>query len=367
MNLVTLIVLVASTYVSAIDELTTLIQQPCRGNGSLLVKRGMLQAESQDSSVGNQQLQAWAKRRYQIIAHVKGGFRMCQEAGQSAKLEIYNLFQQGFPPAYVKCHAHDLGHIVSLQQLNDSEACFGHITRNPFEMVVSGYLYDMANAEGWMSEANRTNQDIACDPVLVDCKTADKSSCGTLRDFAWNYPDGHHRSVAQLYRCTMSGTLSGLLPDVLAAEKFPEYLRRVDTDAGLIAQTIWASDDSLASMRFNYDMAAARECGTNVCFSDFYGDCLAQWKQILNSWSTPEPYSSALLKAAMKSCPSESDRTKQHSSENKQREAGLNSGKLYALVQRLRELDRLHLNGTLHELERHLGCAVGDKYLPPRP
>merc|ERR1719465_213723 len=109
-----------------------------------------------------------------------------------------------------------------------------------------------------------------CDPLLIDCGIATSSACQEkFKSEQWSFPHGHHRSVAQVYLCSHSNsTVSSLLPEAYGNETFSEYLRRLDTDAGLIAQFIWASDDSLAAMSFYNDLALSRPCSLNMCWTE---------------------------------------------------------------------------------------------------
>merc|ERR1711924_106128 len=46
-----------------------------------------------------------------------------------------------------------MGHASDPTMMQTPEpACFAHVARNPFEIVVSGYLYDMAESEPWLTQ-----------------------------------------------------------------------------------------------------------------------------------------------------------------------------------------------------------------------
>jgi hypothetical protein len=347
------------------DEIAFL-QQPSQGDGRVLLKKSQL-----DSI---EQLEAWSKREFALVAEPKGGFEMFAQAASSMRSGLIKLsVTQNLPLPNVTFRGTDISHSVSLKQvgqltniLGNEPSCFGHVTRNPFEMVVSGYVYLMGNSETWMNltlgMAREFFLDDACDPMLVDCKTADKSKCKALKDFEWSFPNGHWRSLAQIHRCATSGNVSSLLPTPLTTETYPEYLVRVDLDAGLIAQTVFASDEDLSATRFNYDLAKKSSCSADACFTDFYDDCSKQWEQILDAWNTPETYRSVMLASASKSCPLINPQTEKHKGANIKT---ISHPPEHVMVKRLRELDRLYFNGVLHDLEAHLACRLGGEYAPP--
>merc|ERR1719491_2744473 len=252
--------------------------------------------------------------------------------------------------------------------------CAIHFVRNPLEMVVSGYLYDQAASEDWMTD-NATFEEIIaknepCDPLLVNCGISESTQCQQeFRKNKWpGYPEGHHRSVAQVYRCSQSGPMSDLLPAARLKETFPEYLQRVDVDAGLIAQVIWASDDSLAPMDYinPNTQAWTEKTGERIaglCFADMYTSCPQTWhRSLLHTLEPPHPHLELLTQAASKSCPDRSVTAGYHSSTNQQSEQGLEHPPVDQLVVRLRELDRKHFSGMLNEMEKRLDCGLGAKY-----
>merc|ERR1719326_77389 len=99
----------------------------------------------------------------------------------------------------------------------------------------------------------------------------------------------HQRSTANVFHNSLSGPLSTQLPDANANETYPDYLQRVDLDAGLIASFIQMSEDTLSSMGFVKDYFKDQSCSITTCFGDFYDNCNATWQRIIRAWEIPEP------------------------------------------------------------------------------
>jgi hypothetical protein len=162
--------------------------------------------------------------------------------------------------------------------------------------------------------------------------------------------------------------MSELIPAARLKETFPEYLQRVDVDAGLIAQVIWASDDSLAPMDYisSYKEAWSREVNepiSELCFADMYTECFQVWRRsLMHTLNLPHPHLELFAASASKSCPNRQETAEAHSSTSQQSEAGIEHPPLDEMVVRLRELDRAHFSAMLSEMEKRLHCGLGAKY-----
>jgi hypothetical protein len=162
--------------------------------------------------------------------------------------------------------------------------------------------------------------------------------------------------------------MSELIPAARLKETFPEYLQRVDVDAGLIAQVIWASDDSLAPMDYisSYKEAWSEKVGepiSGLCFADMYTECPQVWRQsLMHTLNPPHPHLELFAASASRSCPNFHDTAESHSSTNQQSERGFEHPPPDEMVVRLRELDRAHFSAMLSEMEKRLHCGLGAKY-----
>jgi hypothetical protein len=241
------------------------------------------------------------------------------------------------------------------------------MVRNPFEMLVSGYLYNAAGSEPWMKmtfEQSIAKWNANCDPILVDCGISASKACQEEVKTAQYVPvGGLVRSVTQLYACSRSGPMASLLPDAQLDETFQEYMTRANPDEALIAQFIYASDSTLYPMLFQHGYFQEHNCAKNLCFSSLYTDCKKQWSSVLKVWETPDVYFNDLLEAAVSQCPGNSEKAEKHSSEHMQEtNGGVEHREDHTMVVQMRHLDREHLNGTVSGLETTLECPLGYKY-----
>lgn len=287
-------------------------------------------------------LKGLERREYYVFAQHKAGWMMTHEAAT-------NMNNAGFPVH----DTHSIPWATSPTQMETdkmlvtdangasvADTCFLHVARNPFEMLVSGYLYHMAAAEPWL---------------LNSFEQAGSISKGYFPEVYGS------RGTADVFNSSHSGYYSAWLPEAKAEETFPEYLRRVDLDAGLIAEFIWASNTSLAAMRFSTRYIEKSQCSTNICYNKFLENCTFAWERVLRTWEIQEPDYSTMLGAANKSCPGVNG-LGWHSSQNEMTQKGLTHKPVNELVSRLRDLDHLVLNGTVAALEDHLGCLLSERY-----
>lgn len=223
--------------------------------------------------------------------------------------------------------------------------CYAHVARNPFEMVVSGYLYNMAESESWLNEWTFGQASASLD-----------SHSKQLHERA---------ALAEVFRSSRSGPLAAWLPEANANETYPDYLKRVDLDAGLLAESIVGSSLSLTPMRLAEDFTESHHCSVHVCFEDFFENCSATWNRVLQAWQIPEPSYDAMLRAATESCPGVDPHAVEHSSGSQMENMDLKHVPEHVMVNRLKELDRLRLNGRIAALEEHVKCHVSGKYKEP--
>ena len=114
-----------------------------------------------------------------------------------------------------------------------------HIVRNPFEMTVSEYTYDLADSESWWMEQPMYN----CNPQEVG-----ELFCSGIGDVATKATPGasQHGSLAG---CTLThlllvvpssvgGSLHGVLPTPECNTTWLSYLTALPEDAGLLATAV---------------------------------------------------------------------------------------------------------------------------------
>lgn len=331
-------------------------ERPFLGSSSLPESSASFaQSERALVSKAAQHKQRLPNTRFLFFAQHKSGSLMTLEAATQINFAIENL------PGLLVDFSHTMGSAVYDSEMQTAEpTCLLHVARNPFELVVSGYLYHKAQSEDWL---DRTFDNVT--EVIRDTNVP--GGCGPGAN--WICPA--FRGLAQVLSMSRSGPVAGVIPEALGGESFPEYLRRVDTDAGLIAEAIWASNFSLASMRFTSDFVHRQACSQNVCHNEFYENCNATWERVLHFWEIKDPHYSVMLEAAKHSCPNTSPAAREHSSHVQLEKKNLAHVPEHKMVQSLRELDERFLNGTLASLEAHLGerhangepCRVVGKYL----
>lgn len=336
------------------EKISETSDQTCMLQGALRHSRGMAE-----------DLPLWQQREYHLIPHHKSGSAMCHQAAHAMER---STMRAGMHPLRLHNSPETMGLALnSLMLQTPKPKCMAHITRNPFEMVVSGYLYHMAvsGAETWLhkplGQVAKEYSD-PCKPSFSGGRMLNYCEDGNKHTYAESV---YWRGGAQVFNSSKSGSIAAWLPAVMADETYPGYLKRIGLDGGLIASSIWASDANFAPMRFTSDYVESQPCSINVCFEDFYKDCKTSWERVLRAWGIPESQAGGLLKAAMKSCPDSNPLARKHSSSRWMKKKGLPHLPEHLMVKRLRELDRVVLNGTIAALERHLGCSVSRKYEEP--
>jgi len=293
---------------------------------------------------------------YHLIPHYKTGFVMSLHAGS------YVNSEPDLP--YITFSGVTMGLALESSQMQTLKpSCFAQFARNPYELVVSGYLYAMASSEGWMlvpfGEALKADPD-SCE-VSFQFGQATMSPC---QEAGYNEVR-HQRSTANVFRSSLSGYFSTQLPDANANETYPDYLQRVDLDAGLIASFIQMKEDTWLSMGYVKDFLKNQSCAITTCFGDYYEDCNATWQRVTRSWQIPQPQRDAMVDAATRSCPGVDALEVSHSAHTGMETMNLTHPPEHEMVQRLRELDSFLLNGTIAALEEQIECPVSGKYKEP--
>mmetsp|Transcript_44645 Transcript_44645/g.74264 ORF Transcript_44645/g.74264 Transcript_44645/m.74264 type:complete len:369 (-) Transcript_44645:73-1179(-) len=301
-------------------------------------------AEAEDffRSISKIRNASWSPDRYWVFAQHKTGTMMGMQAVE--------LIKQAIPNIPIEVHS-GFGAATNKKAMGnqDANACVLHIARNPFEMLVSGYLYHRSEAEAWVQ--TQFGKAVEADKKHGEC--------------GMDWFCEANRGIAQLWQKSLSGPVADWLPDAGLNETFTQYLQRVSVDEGLIAESIWARPFSLGSMNFTSPHFDAHPCAINVCLSEFYEDCWNTWERVFSAWKIQKPLSDQMLHAAEDSCPKVSKIAVEHSSSaaaSRMKHSPEHPPE-HEMVTRLKELDRQLLNGQIAELEAQVPhCQVSGKY-----
>mmetsp|Transcript_74183 Transcript_74183/g.135775 ORF Transcript_74183/g.135775 Transcript_74183/m.135775 type:complete len:388 (+) Transcript_74183:53-1216(+) len=346
----------------------------CGHDGSCDDTVSMLQFRTEhprtkSSKVPINPLGSWVTKDFHMVVHHKSGTHMAGEAVLGMQMALSSYLPIYWAPPLIDGPWTTLGIAPSEEMMQTpTPACHVHMARNPFELIVSDYMYHMGNAEPEWTEDVKFGDtlDLAdCPPILVGGRMS--QFCVTSRgDVQPYWLSQWLTGIKNVYHRSRSGNLSAWLPDVKADESWAEYLQRVDSDAGLIANAIWTFSTSLPQLQFNKDYMDSQPCSLNVCFNEWYDDCNAAWSRVLTAWQIEEPGYAAMLAGAKKSCPEGNIFADEHSSDYNMKERGVQAEEpSWRMVKRLKELDLLLFNGSIASLEKHITCPVSGKYKEP--
>mmetsp|Transcript_55024 Transcript_55024/g.100864 ORF Transcript_55024/g.100864 Transcript_55024/m.100864 type:complete len:382 (+) Transcript_55024:53-1198(+) len=306
---------------------------------------------------------SWVLKEYHVIAQHKSGTVMGVEAvkGMVSTLRLHS--------PVIDAPESTLGRATNISMMQTPKpACHVHMARNPFELIVSDYMYHMGNGEPeWTGNITIGEMlDLEDCPPMLDGGRMSPYCLTPRGDRQPYWLSQWLTGIKNVYHRSRSGNLSAWLPDVRANESWSEYLQRVDTDAGLIANVIWTQTTTLPALKASYDFMGSQPCSLNVCFNEWYDDCNAAWSRVLTAWQIEEPGYAAMLAGAKVSCPEANKVAAGHSSNAKMEKAGVQAEEpSWRMVKRLKELDLLLFNGSIASLEKHITCPVSGKYKEP--
>eukprot|EP00930_Biecheleria_cincta_P054531 TRINITY_DN4070_c0_g1_i9.p1 TRINITY_DN4070_c0_g1~~TRINITY_DN4070_c0_g1_i9.p1 ORF type:complete len:406 (+),score=41.46 TRINITY_DN4070_c0_g1_i9:127-1218(+) len=319
--------------------------------------------------LGLQHTNSSASQEYHLVAQHKTGSGEAEMACERMKTSIHTLFEQPLG-VFIDAPWDTLGVATNQAMMHRNKpSCIAHFNRNPFELLVSGYLYHKAGSEPWLFQSFGSALNKSVESCQPDYRNGQMSGfCKGSETRYWDHI--YTFGLAQVYMESREGDFADLLPDAKPDENFCDYLRRVDPDAGLAAQFIWAYNTTLAPMQFtnSYIQSGFQSCSLSVCYEDLMDNCNATWHRILQTWQVEEPQRSAMFRGAVKTCPDAKDGAmgvEKHSTRSKMALAGIVSEREYKLVSRARKLDKVYMHERLATLEHELGCAVTGKYAEP--
>jgi len=285
-------------------------------------------------------------RKYVLFSHHKAGWTMTVEASKALQ-KLDKSFHFGSQPyACVMRSPPDL-----FSQPPDGDAkCLLHVTRNPFEMIVSGYMHHMSNTS---SERNWLWDTFA----TARSRSAQLSELSGLKE--------HLASNAEVFKQSRQGRLASMLPDAELTEQYPQYLARIPVDAGLLAEYIWATSHSIASLAFTHEKIQEldQDCSMNVCLDKFYSECDGTWMNVLQRWGFKDASLVDLHDAVLQSCPGTSLTAKEHASDSQAKKHGRTHPPESEMISLVRKLDEQFFDGSLARVERQVGCELHGHYL----
>ena len=249
--------------------------------------------------------------------------------------------------------------------------CFAHFVRNPFQKVVSGYLYHRAGAEHWTewaldrlsSKPGTGAQRRGAAPALGGASW-DTQLFESARAVLWPTADAARPLEPRLS-----------LPAARPGESYRVYLARVDETEGLLAELLRAQGE-MGSMEAVHGrvVASATAVGSaplcesvSVCLGDVAwprgGDAAAAagWARVLGGARVPAAHAMRLAGALASACTlrgrSGNMTARGRGAIHATSRAGVADTERARRVAEVVRLDGEHFGGDLLGLERALGCS----------
>jgi len=289
---------------------------------------------------------SWCGLRRLFVVHHKAGTIFMERSSELLNRELQRL-----------CRHHTMAKPIEVLDCGEEEcrgtsvagACSLHLERNPFEVVVSGYLYHRSNAEPEWEE----------EPM-------DAAALNVSTKWAWKY----HRALQR----NIVGERHDALPRPSAHESYAHFLQRIDETQGLQAEARFASAVTIDEMVALHQRAMSHAafasspkhaCSAVACFSEFEGDvaaCVSTWSQRLLALQFPAGIAEKLARVASSQCPGSHTGSQAAASHSA---TGSVKTPLHTLVARLAAYDLAQEGGKLAAADRMLGCPLGGKYLGP--
>jgi len=296
-----------------------------------------------------------------VIVQHKSGTVMSRAAVEALNgaLRSVSLKQSEYGTALFAGHDVDFSNPAVTEAFTRSQHSVLHIMRNPFETVVSEYAYDHDDQEPeWM------------DSRLASTTSSSNCTSGVSNPSSPSYWGENSQRFCDALNNVSAAASSGLLPAIGVDETYAGYIGRVDEDSGLLAAAIAMMSITLRALDVTHEsfMLRAPERYMRVCESSFddasYANCTALWGRLLeHGLHYPSEASESLAAAAATSCPNApDDKHAESSSALKTHSAYTNRTDVLRRVTRMRELDAIHLDGTLARYEQNWGCPLSERY-----
>jgi len=260
---------------------------------------------------------------------------------------------------------------------NITNARLLHVIRNPLEMIVSSYGYDMEELETqWQHAPFRGIP--ACESHFNNfLQSVDPHSKAQLDSCNGGTAAALHCSAVHAVRSAahpVKGELAGILPKVHPSA-YPNgtwltYLESLDEDEALLAEAIMMSSLALKNMAIIgpsvRSLVGPWVTGTThqaVCENEFeeatMPGCTRMWLQVVKGLGFSGNLTRLASKAAEASCPGSKTAQASLSAHNS---ATGNLTEASDRVKRLIRLDRDYLGGRLARMTLAQPCGLSDRY-----
>lgn len=308
---------------------------------------------------------------------------------------------------------------IRWQGLNDSAKitapkCFANFVRDPFEMIVSGYLYHRSLGSDIVTEPGFNMWTLSdCDKRDYDEESHGKSFTDLLmacdfdkeklrnRSYMWDVALNCFQGVpvydlmnSEGFGGVLGGVLIGLhnfkqtcelmqvhplivegkVPQMFQNETLTTYLNRVDIESGLLFQSMWFAATTWTPMNALHDLAEASSCAINVCLPSFdtQQTCAETWQNVFEKTiGVQGTLLSGMVETAAAACPHGSigskvmsrhsvDSAERKNADQPQKELPSNS----EMIAKAIELDSKFLNSTSAAVAAKIACQFSVKYKP---
>lgn len=178
------------------------------------------------------------------------------------------------------------------------------------------------------------------------------------------------RGVYAIVTEASDGAYGGLVVQPSSNETYSEYLNRIPTSAGLLAEYIASSLIRLPFLMRMHSVVAEAACALNICLEDFSGplaSCEATWRHALQTVGMPSSWiPSAASETALNSCPGSplisGLGAKHHAPAAQTQQEGASSSNLPQLMNLLLDIDENVLNGKLLRMATIVKCHHSINY-----
>jgi len=162
---------------------------------------------------------SWVLKEYHVIAQHKSGTVMGVEAvkGMVSTLRLHS--------PVIDAPESTLGRATNISMMQTPKpACHVHMARNPFELVVSSYMYHMAGAEpAWTQDIKFGDLLDLDDCTLIFHGGRMSPFCSSQRGLQSYAENLRLKGLADVFHSSHSGNLSAWLPHVKANESWAGY------------------------------------------------------------------------------------------------------------------------------------------------
>eukprot|EP00971_Amphidinium_carterae_P041684 818988-Amphidinium_carterae.1 len=225
---------------------------------------------------------AWCQLQRGFATHHKTGTMLARYVVSKLRQNDQALEECRWPELVIGHVNPGAVHSVWRNDFWQEVPCIAHFVRNPFEIIVSGYLYHLNKEEPWTTR-----------PLLPENKSVWHAHAKrpnwqgglTMHTFA-------ALSTAQLRQY---GVLPSDFPieNLRAGESYASYLERVSPTVGLAVEAMRAMQHDFPQMEQKFlDLQGDDQqgCRANYCLEHFMtttSACLSLWREVLRKLAFP--------------------------------------------------------------------------------